>query len=126
MIIFDQTNSITMNFEIKKHNDFVIIESNVEKLDSLVAPELKASLVSLGQSEYKNVIVNLMKTKYCDSSGLSALLVGNRLVNASEGSFIICDLQPSVKKMIEISQLHTVLNITADEPSAVEYLLDLD
>lgn len=115
-----------MNFEIKKHDNFVIIESNVEKLDSQVAPELKASLVSLGQSEFKNVIVNLMKTKYCDSSGLSALLVGNRLVKASEGSFIICDLQPSVKKMIEISQLHTVLNITADEPSAVEYLLDLD
>ncbi len=115
-----------MNFEIKKHDNFVIIESNVEKLDSQVAPELKASLVSLGQSEFKNVIVNLTKTKYCDSSGLSALLVGNRLVNASEGSFIICDLQPSVKKMIEISQLHTVLNITKDEPSAVEYLLDLD
>ena len=126
MIIFEQTNNNTMNFEIKKHNNFVIIEAHVEKLDSLVAPELKASLVDLGQSEFKNVIVNLMKTKYCDSSGLSALLVGNRMVKASNGAFIICDLQPSVKKMIEISQLHTVLNIREDEPSAVEYVLDLD
>jgi anti-anti-sigma factor len=115
-----------MNFEIKKHNNFVIIEANVEKLDSQVAPELKASLVDLGKSEYKNVIVNLMNTKYCDSSGLSALLVGNRMVKAVNGAFIICDLQPSVKKMIEISQLHTVLNIREDEPSAVEYVLDLD
>lgn len=115
-----------MNFEIKKHNNFVIIEANVEKLDSQVAPELKASLVDLGQSAYKNVIVNLMHTKYCDSSGLSALLVGNRVLNAVNGTFIICALQPSVKKMIEISQLHTVLNIREDEPSAVEYVLDLD
>jgi len=115
-----------MNFEIKKHDNFVIIEANVEKLDSQVAPELKASLVNLGQSNYKNVIINLMNTKYCDSSGLSALLVGNRMVKAINGAFIICDLQPSVKKMIEISQLHTVLNITKDEPSAVEFVLDLD
>lgn len=114
-----------MNFELKKHDNFVIVEANVEKLDSQVAPELKASLVTLGQSD-KNVIVNLMKTKYCDSSGLSALLVGNRVLKAANKSFIICDLQPSVKKMIEISQLHTVLNITADEPAAVEFVLDLD
>lgn len=126
MIIFDQINCLAMNFEIKKHNNFVIVESNVEKLDSQVAPELKASLVSLGQTDCKHVVVNLKNTKYCDSSGLSALLVGNRMVSASKGSFIICDLQPSVKKMIEISQLDTVLNITVDEPSAVEYLLDLD
>jgi len=115
-----------MNFEIKKHDNFVIIEANVEKLDSLVAPELKASLVALGQENFKHVIVNLENTKYCDSSGLSALLVGNRLTKAVEGAFIICNLQPSVNKMIEISQLHTVLNITEDEPSAVEYILDLD
>ncbi len=115
-----------MNFEIKKHDNFVIIEANVEKLDSLVAPELKASLVALGQENHKNLIVNLANSKYCDSSGLSALLVGNRLTKSVNGTFIICDLQPSVKKMIEISQLHTVLNITKDEPSAVEYILDLD
>ena len=115
-----------MNFDIKKHDNFVIVEANVEKLDSLVAPELKASLVSLGKSDYKNVIVNLTNTKYCDSSGLSALLVGNRLINAVNGNFIICELQPSVKKMIEISQLHTVLKITKDEPTAVEYILEAE
>lgn len=113
-----------MNFEIKKHDGFSIVVSNVEKLDSLVAPELKTNLVTLNQSD-KNIIINLEKTKYCDSSGLSALLVGNRISNSSEGMFVICGLQPSVQKMIEISQLNTVLNITQNETDAVECVLNV-
>ncbi len=124
MRIFGQTKVWIMNFEIKKHNDFAIIESKVDKLDSLVAPELKAALVALGKTDFNNIIVNLNDTKYCDSSGLSALLVGNRLSKANNGVFVICSLQPSVNKMIEISQLHTILNIEENEPKAVDFVLN--
>ena len=49
--------------------------------------------------------MDLSKTKYCDSTGLSAILVANRLCKDTNGSFALCGLQPSVRKMIEIARI---------------------
>ena len=76
--------------------------------------------------EYKegvcNVILDLSATRYCDSSGLSSVLVGNRLCKTSNGALILTGLQPSVKKLITISQLEPVLNIVPTVSEAVDYL----
>jgi anti-anti-sigma factor len=56
------------------------------------------------------IILDLSKTKYCDSSGLSAILVANRLCKDTNGTFILVGMQPNVQKMIEIAQLDRVLN----------------
>jgi anti-anti-sigma factor len=62
----------------------------------------------------------LSQAKYCDSSGLSALLVGNRIVKEKEGSLKIFGLNPMVEKIISISQLDTVFNITDNEETALK------
>lgn len=102
-----------MPFTVENKDKFTLIVSNSEKLDSIVAPNLKAEFVLLDKSGVINVMLDLSNTRYCDSSGLSALLVGNRLLKES-GKLVICGLQPNVKKLIEISQLHKVLNIGTD------------
>ncbi|MEC8004940.1 MAG: STAS domain-containing protein, partial [Bacteroidota bacterium] len=60
-------------------------------------------------------IVDLSRVKYCDSSGLSALLVGNRLAKEKKSKMTLFGLQPSVEKIISISQLDTVFNIVSTE-----------
>ncbi|HLV41559.1 MAG TPA: STAS domain-containing protein [Brumimicrobium sp.] len=101
-----------MNFIVKNHTNYSIISSEVDKLNSLNAPELKEVILSLNKENISNLIIDLAKTTYCDSSGLSALLSANRLCKNSNGKFILTGLQPNVKKMIEIAQLHRVLSIT--------------
>jgi anti-anti-sigma factor len=71
----------------------------------------------------KNIIVDLVNCKYCDSSGLSAILIGSRLCRDSEGSFILANLQESVKKLVAISQLDTVLTITPTLDEAEQMLM---
>ena len=112
-----------MSFEINKEENHSSLKVKVEKLDTLIAPDLKSELVLLDKNGETNFIIDLSETKYCDSSGLSALLVGNRLAKASNGCLVICGLQPAVEKMIQISQLHTVLNITPTYNEAVDYLM---
>jgi anti-anti-sigma factor len=63
--------------------------------------------------------VDLSEVKYCDSSGLSALLVGNRISKEHNGSLTLFGLQPAVDKIITISQLDKVLNITLDQDTAL-------
>ena len=68
------------------------------------------------------MVVDLSATKYCDSSGLSSILVANRLCKNVEGTFVLSALQDPVKKLITISQLDTILNITPTVDEAVDFL----
>lgn len=100
-----------MNFIIDSNNAYSVVSSTVDKLNAANAPELKSHLLTLNKNNINNIIIDLSKTSYCDSSGLSAILSANRLCKNASGTFILCGLQPNVKKMIEISQLNRVLNI---------------
>lgn len=111
-----------MNFEILEKEKYVLINSKVEKLDSQVAPDLKSELVILNGKGHKNIVINLKESRYCDSSGLSAVLVANRLCNNLNGTFVLTGLQDSVAKLVSISQLDSVLNITPTVDEAVDLL----
>jgi anti-anti-sigma factor len=112
-----------MKFSVENEDTYAVIVSQVEKLDSLSAPDLKTELLYLIKSGKRNIIVDLEKSRYCDSSGLSALLTGNRLCKESKGTFAISNLQPNVKKLIQISQLEGVLNITPTRNEAIDYVM---
>ena len=107
-----------MNFIIESFEMKVIIRCHVEKLDTLNAPELKSHFLHQSMQNFSHFIVDLSRVKYCDSSGLSALLVGNRLAKENEGKLTIFGLNPAVEKIISISQLDTILNIVKDEKNA--------
>jgi len=111
-----------MNFTITHKDKYTLIVSNVDKLDTTCAPELKSELVYLNKTNVRNVIIDLGKTRYCDSSGLSALLVANRLCKGVNGGLVICALQEPVMKLIQISQLEGVLSITPTAEEAVDLL----
>tara|TARA_B110000046_G_C12915730_1_gene364859 strand:- start:376 stop:717 length:342 start_codon:yes stop_codon:yes gene_type:complete len=110
-----------MNFEQQTKEKYILVSANVEKLDASNAPELKALFLFLNKSSVNNIVLDLSKSKYCDSSGLSSILIGNRLCKDSGGTFVLGGLQPNVQKLIQISQLHIVLNIVVqfDEADAL-------
>jgi len=101
-----------MNFSKEEKDTYTIVTSNVEKLDSTNAPELKSELVLINKNSVNNIVLDMSQSRYCDSSGLSAILIGNRLCKDSGGKFVLSGLQPNVVKLIEISQLTSVLNIS--------------
>ena len=111
-----------MSFKIQKKDKFTLVKTGVEKLDTTVAPALKTELVLLNTDGVKNIIIDLSSTRYCDSSGLSAILVANRLCKNAGGSLIITGLQEPVKNLISISQLDSILNIAPTLEDSIEML----
>ncbi len=101
-----------MEFQIEKFENHTLIKVLEEKLDTHIAPTLKSELVLVSGNGEKNIILDLNKCRYCDSSGLSAILVANRLCKNSNGTFVLTGLNDAVERLITISQLDTVLNIT--------------
>ncbi len=110
-----------MNFKISQQTNFTIIQSDVEKLDASNASELKSELLVLSKNGVNNMILDLSKTRYCDSSGLSAILTANRFCKDTNGQLVIAGMQTNVAKMIAIAQLDKVLNITDELESASSY-----
>jgi anti-anti-sigma factor len=101
-----------MEFKIEKLENYTLIQVLEEKLDTHIAPTLKSELVLISGNGEKNIVLDLSKCRYCDSSGLSAILVANRLCKNANGTFVLTGLNDAVERLITISQLDTVLNIT--------------
>lgn len=112
-----------MNFSIETQDKYTIVSVLAEKLGGVISPELKAQFVELNGKGVRNIILNMGKARYCDSSGLSAILVGNRLCKNSNGSFVMCELTDMVQKLVNISQLNTVLNITPSLQEAKDFII---
>ncbi|MBR2887037.1 MAG: hypothetical protein IKB95_02335 [Bacteroidales bacterium] len=53
---------------------------------------------------------------------MSAILVANRLCKNANGTFVLTGLQTAVERLISISQLDTVLNITDTVDKAIELI----
>lgn len=100
-----------MNFTVEGNQKAAIVQSHVEKLDISNVSDLKAELLMLNKKGINNLVLDLSKTRYCDSSGLSGILTGNRLCKDSNGKFVIFGLTENVLKMIKIAQLDRVLEI---------------
>jgi anti-sigma B factor antagonist len=109
-------------YDIQKKENHTIIKVLVEKLDTNIAPALKSELVLIAGNGEKNMIIDLSECRYCDSSGLSAILVANRLCKNSRGIFVLTGLQTAVERLITISQLDTVLNIKDSLEESEEYI----
>ena len=112
-----------MNLVVKKEENHSYIRVTNERLDSFISPELKAELVMLVNKGESNIILDLKDCVYSDSSGLSAILVGNRLCEDAKGTFIICNLSQGVDKLVKLAMLDTILMIASNKEEAERMLL---
>jgi len=107
-----------MNFFLEEVDGVKIIKLKEERLDSHVAPDLKAQLLVLIDSG-KRVLLDLTDVQYADSSGLGAILLGFRQARDNEGTFAVCGLQKRVQSLIEIAQLNNVIQSYDTQEDAV-------
>jgi anti-anti-sigma factor len=109
-----------MKYTIDKQEKYSLLRLHEDKLDSSVAPGLKSELITLHAEGVKNIVLDMAEVRYTDSSGLSALLVGNRIVQEDGGIFILTTLSDHTLKLIKISQLDSVLNIVPKVEEAID------
>ncbi|MCX7874730.1 MAG: STAS domain-containing protein [Melioribacteraceae bacterium] len=106
------------NYELKKIGNTAIFKLNEKRFDASIAGFVKGEFTILLHSEdIKKLIIDLSEVEYCDSSGLSAILLAFRILQSNEGQIRIASPTKNVKTLIEISQLDRVLTVcnTIDE-----------
>lgn len=110
-----------INFELKKTNGISVFKLNEPRFDASIAGLVKGELtILLHTEESRKLVFDLSEVEYCDSSGLSAILLAYRLLQAEEGKIRIAAPTKNVRKLIEISQLDRILPICETVEDALE------
>ena len=112
-----------MKYTVDKQEKYSLLKLEEEKLETSIAPGLKSDFITLHAEGVKNLILDLSEVKYIDSSGLSALLVGNRIFHEDGGMFILSSITDHVMKLIKISQLDNVLNLFKTTEESIDAVL---
>ena len=112
-----------MKFSIDKNEQYTVFSLLEENLNSLMAPLLKSEFIIARNEGIGNFILDVSNVKFIDSSGLSSILTANRLWK-DFGSFVITGVNhPSVKKLIEISRLDSVLEIIPTVQESIDFVM---
>ena len=112
-----------MKFSIDKQDKYCIFKLEEEKLNSVIAPLVKSEMIVLNAEGVKNIIFDTSKVRFVDSSGLSSILIANRLCKNSGGTLVLCSVSENVNKLIKISQLDSILCIVPTEEEACDFLM---
>jgi anti-sigma B factor antagonist len=111
-----------MKYSIDKQGDLAILTLEEENLNSALAPQLKSDLIMLSNDNLDYLVLDLSNVKYSDSSGLSAILTGHRIWKGRGGFVLAGSLSPSVRKLIEISRLDSILEIQGSVAEAIQHV----
>lgn len=112
-----------MNFETKRVGDITVFKLNEKRLDTSISGLLKGEFTMILKVEGVNkLIVDLSEVESCDSSGLSAILVANRIISANEGRIRLAAPSEKVHNLIRITQLDRVLPVTVTVEQALAEL----
>ena len=84
------------------------------EIDLHVSPRISASLGAMIEEKPKQIVVDLTKVSYIDSSGLAVLIEGMQNVEAYGGKFALVGLQAGVRPIFEIARLDQVFRIFPD------------
>ena len=99
-------------------SDHVVLEIGGE-IDVYTAPRLRERLIEMVNSGEKNVIVDLGRVEFLDSTGLGVLVGRLKLARTRGGSMRLVGTDDRVLKVFSITGLDKVFEIHPDVDSAL-------
>lgn len=107
-----------MEISRRQSGDVVILDVNGE-IDLYNAPEIKDTINKLIEEKKYNVVINLDKVSYIDSSGIGALISSLSNLKKYQGGLKICNVSGSVRKVFELTKLTSFFEIYDSEQEAI-------
>lgn len=89
------------------------------RLDITTAWQFRLKLQNAITQDTPNVIVDLAKITFIDSSGLTSLVAGMRDTDKVGGSFRLCNVHTEARLVFEVTMMDTVFEIYDTEAEAL-------
>lgn len=99
-------------------------EGEITTADFLESKDKNPLEAVLGASwATNNVLLNLSRTPFIDSSAIGWLLETHRKMQQSGGKLVPHSAQPRVSELFDLLKLRSVLDLKADEKAAHDFIL---
>ena len=100
-----------MKFDVTHNSSSTTLKLKEKKLDSSIAPELKGEFLLICTPKVETLVVDLAEVEFCDSSGLSALLIAERKMKEHGGKVRLLHVHKKVTGLLKISMLDRLFDI---------------
>ena len=113
-----------MKFSIEREDALAIFHLGEERLDSNNSPDMKRELLILCSDNVEVLILDLTPVTFCDSSGLSAILLAERQLREQDGGVIVVDVNGKVKTLLTIAKLDQIIPVFDTVEEARKAIVD--
>ncbi|MCO5236080.1 MAG: STAS domain-containing protein [Chitinophagaceae bacterium] len=107
-----------MNFKINTREKFHVITLNEPVFSANMTDELHELFNEVTQIDVKHIILNLKSVQELEIPVISFLIKEQERALEENRSFVICELQPSVKELFKKEDVSDRLNTTPTESEA--------
>jgi anti-sigma B factor antagonist len=107
-----------MELVIEKIGDVAAVAVQAEELDASNASDLKRDIAPVLQANTK-VVLDLIRVRFMDSSGLGAMLSCLRQLTTKKGDLKLCGMSKQVRGAFELVHLHKIFDIYPSRAEAV-------
>lgn len=111
-----------MRFSVDQDDELIVFAIKEPILDSSNAPIAKSEFLIICQPDVKALVVDLTMVHFCDSQGLSSLLLGHRLMKENEGFVVLVGVQDQVRNLFKISQIEYLFEFQPTVTDAITWL----
>jgi anti-sigma B factor antagonist len=110
-----------MDFDVQKNGTSTTFKLKERKLDSSLSSLVKGEFLILCKPKVDHLIIDLEDVEFCDSSGLSALLIADRKMKEHGGKVSLINVHKKVVSLLKISMLDRVFDIKEASPHATKH-----
>ncbi len=103
----------------KRDVNNVVVFDVIGEIDLYNAPDIKELIKNSIESQKYNILINLDKVSYIDSSGIGALISSLSNLKKYQGSLKIINVHGSVRKVFELTKLTNFFEIYDNEEQAL-------
>jgi len=107
-----------MDIQVRNVGNVVILDINGE-IDLYNAPEIKENIKNQMEQGKNQIIINLDKVSYIDSSGIGVLISSLSNLKKAGGGLKIIHVYASVRKVFELTKLTSFFDIYDSEQEAL-------
>ena len=107
-----------MQLAVETISNVAVAAIPVEELDASNAGEFKRDIGPLLEA-HANLVLDLSRLRFGDSSGLGAFISCLRRLNAKGGDLKLCGMSKQVRGVFELVRMHRVFDILPDREAAL-------
>lgn len=86
------------------------------------ASVVRNDLLEMISRGHRHLVLDLGEVAFVDSSGLSVLVSALKSASKFNGRVVLLNLSDDVRALVELTSMHEVFQIFADEQAAIEQL----